>query len=85
MPGGDTISRLHNGSSASYSTYLDRFGRTVKNEWFKDLASDVAVYSIGLTYDRDSNITSVDDTIVAGYDVNLGARLSEKFLGNITR
>jgi len=32
----------------------------------------VPVYSIGLTYDPDSNITSVDDTLMAGYDVKYG-------------
>jgi len=68
--GSETVNRLHGGSSASYSTYMDRFGRVVKDEWFKDLGTDVPVHSVGLTYDRNSNITSVDDTLVAGYDVN---------------
>jgi len=48
---------------------LDRFNRVVKSKWTKDLSTDVDFYNVALTYDRNSNISSADDSVHAGFDV----------------
>jgi RHS repeat-associated protein len=49
---------------------LDRFDRVVQSRWTKSLASDIDFYSVTLTYDQDSNITSAKDNVHTGFDVN---------------
>ncbi len=48
---------------------LDLFNRVVTSKWTKDLATDKDFYHVDLTYDRNSNITTADDTVHAGFDV----------------
>lgn len=48
---------------------LDRWGRVVRSRWTKDLTTDVDFYRVELTYDENSNITSADDSVHAGFDV----------------
>jgi RHS repeat-associated protein len=45
---------------------LDRFDRVTSSTWFMD-ASTVAFYDVNLSYDRDSNITSAEDTFQRDY------------------
>jgi hypothetical protein len=56
------------GSTGTYPD-LDRFNRVVASRWTKDLATDKDFYSVALAYDRNSNITSADDSVHAGFDV----------------
>jgi hypothetical protein len=56
------------GSTGTYPD-LDEFNRVVASRWTKDLATDKDFYSVALTYDRNSNITSADDSVHAGFDV----------------
>ena len=42
---------------------LDRFNRVTNDIWVKDLGTDVAIYDVDLTYDRNSNITLLDDNV----------------------
>lgn len=58
-----------NGSGAVIYPDLDRFGRVINSRWTKDLTPAKDFYSVTLGYDRNSNITSLDDTILAGRDV----------------
>jgi len=67
---------------------LDRFNRIVSSTWTKDLGTDVNFYQVDLTYDRNSNITSAQDGVHAGFDVlysmddtNRLARAEEGTLG----
>ncbi|MBI5283450.1 MAG: RHS repeat protein, partial [Chloroflexi bacterium] len=48
---------------------LDRFSRVVKSRWTKELSPNVDFYHVELTYDRDSNITSAEDSVHGGFDV----------------
>jgi len=48
---------------------LDRFNRVVSSRWTKDLATDKDFYRVDLAYDRNSNITSADEQVHAGFDV----------------
>jgi len=51
---------------------LDRFNRVVTSKWTKDFPTptpDIDFYGVALTYDRNSNISSADDSIHAGFDV----------------
>ncbi|MCH8151435.1 MAG: RHS repeat-associated core domain-containing protein [Planctomycetes bacterium] len=57
------------GSSGSYPD-LDRFNRVTSSRWTKDLATDVDFYDLDITYDRDSNITLIEDNVHAGFDVD---------------
>lgn len=59
------------GSTGTYPD-LDSFNRVVSSRWTKDLVSpgvDFDFYSVALTYDRNSNITSADDSVHSGFDV----------------
>jgi RHS repeat-associated protein len=58
------------GSAGTYPD-LDRFNRVVSSRWTKVPAVNPAFdfYSVALTYDRNSNITSADDSVHAGFDV----------------
>ena len=49
---------------------LDRFNRVIQSRWTKSLSSDVDFYSVTLTYDQNSNITSAKDNVHTGFDVN---------------
>jgi RHS repeat-associated protein len=57
---------------ATQLTYpdLDRFDRVVQSRWTKSLTSDIDFYSVTLTYDQNSNITSAKDNVHTGFDVN---------------
>ncbi len=68
-PEPEAYSRLYDGSSPPVYDGLDSFGRVVKSRWTKDLVSPVNFYVVDLTYDRDSNITSADDSVHTGFDV----------------
>ncbi|MCH8342427.1 MAG: RHS repeat-associated core domain-containing protein [Planctomycetes bacterium] len=57
------------GSSGSYPD-LDRFNRITSSRWTKDLATDVDFYDVDITYDRNSNITLIQDNVHAGFDVD---------------
>src|SRR5690606_13373594 len=52
------------GTTAQTYTDLDRFARTVGSAWTKDLGTDIDLYSVTITHDRNSNITSVTDNIL---------------------
>ena len=64
----DAMSNLL-GSSAGTYPGLDGFNRVVTSHWTKDLSTDVDFFNLGLAYDRNSNITSADDSVQAGFDV----------------
>jgi RHS repeat-associated protein len=64
----DITSRQFGSTSGSYPD-LDRFNRVVTNKWTKDLGTDVDFYNVTLAYDRDSNITSAEDSVHSGFDV----------------
>ncbi|MGD9689499.1 MAG: RHS repeat-associated core domain-containing protein [Phycisphaerales bacterium] len=56
---------------SGFSGYLDNFGRVTRSQWKKLLGSPVTLYDVTLTYDRNGNITSVDDAVTgsgAGWD-----------------
>jgi RHS repeat-associated protein len=57
--------------SGSTGTYpdLDRFNRVVSSRWTKDLATDKDFYDTDIAWDRNSNVTSVDEHVHAGFDV----------------
>jgi len=57
-------------SSGSYSGYLDNFNRVVSSTWWTLAPSpDVAFYDCDVSYDRNSNITWVEDNVHPGFDV----------------
>jgi YD repeat-containing protein len=56
--------------SDSFSGYLDSFNRIVRNAWFSESPSpDKAFYDVTISYDRNSNITWVEDDVHVGFDV----------------
>jgi RHS repeat-associated protein len=57
--------------SGSTGTYpdLDRFNRVTSSRWTKDLATDKDFYDTDIAWDRNSNVTSVDEQVHAGFDV----------------
>ncbi len=63
----DVYSRLYGSGTANYDA-MDRFGRTTVSRWTKNLSPARNFYDVALTYDRDSNITSVDDAVLPGFD-----------------
>jgi YD repeat-containing protein len=61
------FSRVYDGSNAIVD--LDRFNRITTNRWTKDLSTDRDLYQTVITYDRNSNITSIEDNVHTGLDV----------------
>ncbi|MFN0012210.1 MAG: RHS repeat-associated core domain-containing protein [Phycisphaerales bacterium] len=69
----DTASNFYGSTgSASYATYMDAFGRIIKNTWVKGLGTPVTLMDLALTYDRNGNITSVADGVLSGFDAKYG-------------
>jgi RHS repeat-associated protein len=60
------FSRDYDGSGYSL---LDRFDRPIKNAWTSDLSTDRNFYEVDITWDRNSNITRVEDNVHTGFDV----------------
>jgi len=58
------------GSTSGEYPDLDRFNRVTSSRWTKDLATDVDFYDVDITYDRNSNITLVEDNVHSGFDVS---------------
>ncbi|MCA9281060.1 MAG: hypothetical protein H6812_10565 [Phycisphaeraceae bacterium] len=50
---------------------LDRFNRVTTSAWTKDLATDRDFYDVDISYDRNSNITVIEDNIHSGWDFSL--------------
>jgi len=65
------VDMMANRFGASAGTYpdMDRFNRLTTDRWTKDLSTDRDVYLVDLSYDRNSNITWVEDGVYAGRDV----------------
>ena len=65
----DVMWKMHGASSSSFPD-LDQFNRVTSSRWTKDLAGgDVDFFDLDITYDRNSNITLVEDNIYGGVDV----------------
>jgi RHS repeat-associated protein len=64
----DVMSQQYGSTSGSYPD-LDRFDRVTSSRWTKDLATDRDFYDLDITYDRNSNITLVEDNVFDGFDV----------------
>ncbi|MCK4873242.1 MAG: hypothetical protein KAS72_10995 [Phycisphaerales bacterium] len=58
---------MHAGSSAFEA--FDRFNRVIIDRWTKDLATDVDFCDRDISYDRNGNITVIDDNVHYGWDV----------------
>jgi hypothetical protein len=61
------FSRVYDGTNAIVD--LDRFNRITTNRWTKDLSTDRDLYQTVITYDCNSNITSIEDNVHTGLDV----------------
>jgi RHS repeat-associated protein len=60
----------YNTFSGSYSGYLDTFNRVVKSNWLTLTPNpDKSFYEVDVSYDRNSNITWVEDNVHSGFDV----------------
>ncbi|RNC81662.1 MAG: hypothetical protein ED559_07700 [Phycisphaera sp.] len=62
IPEPDFYKTLAGTTSGSYPN-LDRFNRVTSDVWVKDLSTDVDFIDLDIAYDRNSNITSIDDQI----------------------
>ena len=67
-PQPDVFSRVFDPSTGDYD-HLDRFNRITSNRWTSDLTTDVEFYHIDIEYDRNSNITLIEDQVHTGFDV----------------
>ncbi|MCC6969279.1 MAG: hypothetical protein IT434_03580, partial [Phycisphaerales bacterium] len=64
----DVFCKRYAVANNAYSN-LDRYNRIVKDTWTKDLSSDVNFYDCDIAWDRNSNITRVEDNVHTGFDV----------------
>jgi len=64
----DVMWKMYGSTSGDYPD-LDRFNRVTSSRWTKDLAADIDFFDTDITYDRNSNITSVTDNVHSGFDV----------------
>ena len=58
------------GSTSGDYTALDRFDRVVTDQWSSYKSTSTEFYDVDLTYDRNSSVTSLDDHVHAGFDVD---------------
>jgi RHS repeat-associated protein len=67
--GSGAVRRLYGSSAGDYSK-LDTFGRVVNDTWLGNNGTGRAYHDVTLKYDRNSNITSIDDAVTAyaGFD-----------------
>ncbi|MBK6940452.1 MAG: hypothetical protein IPH13_09665 [Planctomycetes bacterium] len=65
----DVFCKRYNVANNAYSN-LDRYNRIVKDTWTKDLSSDVNFYDCDITWDRNGNITRIEDNVHTGFDVS---------------
>jgi RHS repeat-associated protein len=63
------ISSKQFGSGDSFTGYLDRFNRILESRWATDLSPAINFSDADITYDRNSNITWVEDQVHTGFDV----------------
>ncbi|MCA9307712.1 MAG: hypothetical protein KDA16_14375, partial [Phycisphaerales bacterium] len=56
------------GTSGSYPD-LDRFNRVTTSRWTREVGGGVDFYDIDINYDRNSNITLIEDNVHTGFDV----------------
>lgn len=56
------------GTPATYPD-RDRFNRITSSRWTKDLTTDSDFVDLDVVYDRNSNVVSADDAVLAGNDV----------------
>ncbi len=68
-PQPDVMWQIHGTTSGSYPD-LDRFNRVTSSRWTVDLGTDQDFFDIDITYDRNSNITLIEDNVHAGFDVS---------------
>ena len=70
LPEPDMYSYRYDPTTSGSYPDLDRFNRPTTDDWTKNLATDRDTYSVTLTYDRNSNITRLEDNIfTTGRDV----------------
>lgn len=64
-----SVNSLVYGASNNYPD-LDRFDRVVEDRWTKKLTSStIDFYDLALSYDQASNVTTADDKVLEGFDV----------------
>ncbi len=69
-PQPNVASKTFDPVSLDYDGYLDRFNRIVKNVWASTTPNpDINFYDVDISYDRNSNITWVEDNVHVGFDV----------------
>ncbi len=49
---------------------LDRFGRITQSKWTRDLATDKDFHHTSVTWDRNGNVTVIEDNVHSGLDVS---------------
>ncbi|MBL8695976.1 MAG: hypothetical protein JNJ88_17915, partial [Planctomycetes bacterium] len=64
-----SISTRVTSSTAGSYPGLDRFNRIVNCYWQKDLGTPRKFYDVAVTWDKNSNITVIDDAVHTGFDV----------------
>ena len=66
LPEPDAYTKVYGSTAASYDNW-DRFNRIITNQWVRDAGTAATFFDIRLTYDRNSNITRIEDTIHETY------------------
>ncbi|MBL8693274.1 MAG: hypothetical protein JNJ88_04180 [Planctomycetes bacterium] len=68
-PEPNVASRLVDPNTAGNYPGLDRFNRMVNCYWQRDLTTPRKFYDISVSWDKNSNITLIDDAVHSGFDV----------------
>jgi len=68
-PEPNVASRLVDPNTSGSYPGLDRFNRIVNCYWQKDLGTPRKFYDVAVTWDKNSNITVIDDAVHTGFDV----------------
>lgn len=70
LPQPDVFMTLYDPADLDDYDRLDNFGRVTQCKWTRDLATDKDFYHTTVTWDRNGNVTLIEDQIHSGLDVS---------------
>ncbi len=69
LPQPDVFMTLYDPADLDDYDRLDNFGRVTQCKWTKDLGTDRDFYHTSITWDRNGNVTLIEDNVHSGFDV----------------
>jgi len=81
LPQPDVFMLLYDPADLDDYDRMDNFGRVTQSKWTRDLGTDKDFYHTSITWDRNSNVTVIEDNVHTGFDV----QYTNDNLGRLTK